>query len=221
MADAKITALSAIGAMALEDLIALVDDPSGTPASVKGTLTQLLALLVGDNSIFIPAIAMVPRVTTVPSTLVSQEIATSLVPLWTMDFDTATNQFCGFGTVLPKSWNAGTITAIFYWTTDGTQTGGLDGVRWAIRGGSYASSDLLTTALGTAVAVDQDHSATAWDLMITAATAAVTIAGSGVAGEFQWFEIYRNTAHANDDLDTDAKLLGVEFKYTADALNDD
>ena len=45
MVDTKITALTAIGTPAGEDLLALVDDPSGTPLSRKMTLTQLAAFL--------------------------------------------------------------------------------------------------------------------------------------------------------------------------------
>src|SRR3990167_10910641 len=41
MADTKLTALSAIGAIADEDLFYVVDDPSGTPAGLKATGTQL------------------------------------------------------------------------------------------------------------------------------------------------------------------------------------
>lgn len=41
MADTKISALTAIGAVADEDLIAVVDDPSGTPTTTKATVTQL------------------------------------------------------------------------------------------------------------------------------------------------------------------------------------
>jgi len=45
MADSKITALTAISAVAGEDLVAIVDDPSGTPASKKATITQLVTFL--------------------------------------------------------------------------------------------------------------------------------------------------------------------------------
>jgi hypothetical protein len=45
MADIKISDLSAISAVAAEDLIAIIDDPSGTPASRKATFTQILAFI--------------------------------------------------------------------------------------------------------------------------------------------------------------------------------
>ena len=48
MADAKITELSAIAAIAGEDLLAVVDDPSGTPATTKATVTQVLAYIVAQ-----------------------------------------------------------------------------------------------------------------------------------------------------------------------------
>jgi hypothetical protein len=43
MADAKVTALSAISAVALADLLYVVDDVGGTPTSTKATITQLMA----------------------------------------------------------------------------------------------------------------------------------------------------------------------------------
>jgi len=45
MADVKISALGAISAVAGEDLVAIVDDPSGTPASRKATITQLATFI--------------------------------------------------------------------------------------------------------------------------------------------------------------------------------
>ena len=44
MADSKITALPAIASVAGGDLLVIVDDPAGTPATTKGTVTQ-----VGDQ----------------------------------------------------------------------------------------------------------------------------------------------------------------------------
>lgn len=45
MADVKISALPASAGLALADLLAVVDDPGGTPATQKATLTQLKTLL--------------------------------------------------------------------------------------------------------------------------------------------------------------------------------
>jgi hypothetical protein len=50
MADVKISALGAIAAVAGEDLIAIVDDPSVTPASRKATMTQVLAFINANIS---------------------------------------------------------------------------------------------------------------------------------------------------------------------------
>lgn len=41
MADVKISALGAIASVAGEDLVAIIDDPSGTPASRKATIDQI------------------------------------------------------------------------------------------------------------------------------------------------------------------------------------
>tara|TARA_R110000751_G_scaffold5010_4_gene23671 strand:- start:747 stop:2351 length:1605 start_codon:yes stop_codon:yes gene_type:complete len=45
MADVKISALGSISAVAGEDLVAIVDDPSGTPASRKATITQIATFI--------------------------------------------------------------------------------------------------------------------------------------------------------------------------------
>jgi hypothetical protein len=47
MADSKVTALSAITAASLEDLLYVVDDPGGTPTSKKATLTQIYNAMMG------------------------------------------------------------------------------------------------------------------------------------------------------------------------------
>ena len=47
MADVKISALGAISAVAGEDLVAIVDDPSGTPASRKATIDQIKTYIGG------------------------------------------------------------------------------------------------------------------------------------------------------------------------------
>ena len=174
---------------------------------------------LGQETIWVPAGAMKARVTTAPATPNSVEIGTSLIALDTMDFATDADDHAGFAVAMPKSWDAGTIFAEFHWSTDGSQTAGLDGVKWFIRAGSYGSNDALTTALGTAVGpAAQDHSATADDIMITAEVE-LTVANAA-AEEWVYFEVYRDVDDPGDDLDIDARLHGVRLHYTIDAGND-
>jgi hypothetical protein len=49
MADSKLTALDAISAVAAEDLLYTVDDPSGTPAEKKATVSQLSTFLAAET----------------------------------------------------------------------------------------------------------------------------------------------------------------------------
>ena len=49
MADQKLTALSAIGSVTAEDLLYIVDDPSGTPVSRKVTLQTMTTAYLGST----------------------------------------------------------------------------------------------------------------------------------------------------------------------------
>jgi len=128
------------------------------------------------------------------------------VNYYTLDFDASADENAQWILAMPSDWNAGTVTAVFYWTTataDGT-------VKWYIQGGSYADSDALATTLGTAVGVE-DTAITALDVHISAATGAVTIANA-TASELVCFNVYRDVSE--DTMSVDAKLLGVMITFT-------
>lgn len=50
MADTKISALDAIASIVAADLLAVVDDPSGTPATKKATFTQVAAFIASNTN---------------------------------------------------------------------------------------------------------------------------------------------------------------------------
>ncbi len=191
----------------------------GNEASAFATASDL----VGQQTIWIPAGAMEPRVTTAPATSNVVEIGTSLIALRTMDFATDADDHAGFAIQMPKGWDEGTLTVQFVWSTDGSQTAGLDGVYWGIRAGAYASDDVLTAALGSVAGCTscQNHSGTTDDIHITGETTALTVAGSPGAEEWVYFEVLRDVSNGCDDLDIDARLHGVKIHYTTDALTDD
>lgn len=60
MADSKITQLQALASPAAEDLLVVVDDPSGAPATRKATIADVLKLAWPVGSIFLSAVAASP-----------------------------------------------------------------------------------------------------------------------------------------------------------------
>lgn len=197
----------------------------GSWGSISGTLsdqTDLQAALdakasitavVGVQDLFISAAAMWPRITGGCAELAKTEMTTSLFNIQSLDFDQTTQEFAQFQIVLPRKWNNGTVTAVFYWTA----SAGSGDVQWGISGGAYSNDDALTVAFGTAQTVDDTLIATN-DLHITSATSAITLAGSPADADFLAFQISRNPA--SDTLSGDAKLLGVSIRLTTDAAID-
>jgi hypothetical protein len=168
---------------------------------------------IGVQDLFIPASAMWPRVTNGCSVLTQTEMTTSLFNIQTLDFDQTTQEFAQFQITLPRKYDNGTITAVVYWTA----ASGSGDVQWGISGGAYSNDDALTVALGTAQTVDDTLIATN-DLHVTAATSAITIAGTPADADFLAIQISRNPA--SDTLSGDAKLLGVSIRITVDAAKD-
>lgn len=216
---------SAITAMSvLADGAIVVGDGATDPVAMTafesstGNLLAAKGGTIGQQTIWIPAGAMEPRVTTAPATLNAVEIGTSLIALRTMDFATDADDHAGFAIQMPKGWNESTVIAQFVWSHATTTVN--FGVSWAIRAGAYANSDLLTTALGTAVVTD-DTGGTTDDLFISPESTAITIAGSPAAEEWVYFEVFRDVSDPNDDMAIDARLHGVKIHYTIDAGTDD
>lgn len=60
MADLKITQLTALTALALVDVIPVIDDPSGTPITKKTTLSDVLKLVYPVGSIYTATVSTNP-----------------------------------------------------------------------------------------------------------------------------------------------------------------
>ena len=172
--------------------------------------------VAGKETIFVPAVAMYPS-TTNPCAGPEQVETTALRPdLKVLDFAADADDFAQFSVAMPKSWNEGTVTFQPFWTVTGTNTGT---VAWQLAGVAITNDESINTAFGTQVATTAlAFSGTSNDLLVSADSGAVTIAGSPAANDMSFFQINRDTSA--DDQTGNARLLGVKLFFTTDAAND-
>lgn len=170
----------------------------------------------GKQTCWIPAGAMVAR-TTNGAAAGTAETATNKVMLKTLDFDTTTAEYAQFMINMPKSWNEGTVTAVFVWSHAATTTN--FGVAWEIAAVAVSDDDALDVAFGTAVTVT-DTGGTTNDCYISAETSAMTVGGTPAANDLVVFQVNRAPANGSDNMAIDARLHGVRLHYTTDAAND-
>ena len=173
--------------------------------------------VIGKQSIWVPATAMYPTNTGGCAAIALTETTAARPDMYTLDFDASSDENAQFSVAFPSYWNEGTITYQAYWTTTATDT---DGVAWSLAGVAVSDNDTIDVAFGTAVVVTDDALGAAEDLMVTAESGAVTIAGSPAAGDLCYFNIERDVSDANDDMAEDAKLIGIKLFYTVDDVHE-
>jgi hypothetical protein len=168
----------------------------------------------GVQSISILAAAMRPRATNGPS-LATTETTTNKVNLDTLDFDPTTAQYAQIAIAMPKSWDEGTVTAQFLWTSPG----GTGNVVWGCQAVAISDDDVLDAAFGTAQTVTDGVTATT-DIMESAFTSAITIGGTPAEGDLVVFQFYRDASNGSDTSTVNSKLIAVRLNFTTNAADD-
>jgi hypothetical protein len=169
---------------------------------------------IGKHMLPVMATAM-QSATTNGAAVGAVETSSNKVLYRTLDYDTSTQEFAGFGLPMPKSWNEGTVTFRARWTA----ASGSGGVAWALQALAVSDDDALDQAYGTEQVVT-DTLIAADDLHITAESAAITIAGTPAEGDLVLFRIKRVPANASDTLGVDARLIAVDLFLTTNAGTD-
>jgi hypothetical protein len=201
-----------------------VSAPATLAADFELTLPNRTGTLglstLGVFDLSVPALAISPRASN-GATSNRVETTTNKHNIDVIDFPAGSDTFAQFSLQMPEGWNGGTVTASFLWFHEATTTN-FD-VTFGIQALSLANAEALDSAFGTAVTVS-DAGGTTQQLYRTAETAALTIAGSPVGGDWVTFQIYRdddgNGTPGNDDLAVAARLVGVRIRYTRDAETD-
>ena len=206
------------------DMFDLASEPSNNQILKYNTTTDRFEVAddstgtttIGTHDIWVPVQAMYPTADGGSSILTTVEITEGRPELRVLDFDKDTTEFAQFSIAMPKSWNEGTITFEAYWTA----ASGSGGCSWGLQGVAVSNDDVIASAFGTAVVVD-DTLIAANDLHISPTSSAITIAGTPAAGDLCFFQIFRDHDDSNDTLSADARLIGIKIHYTTEAGTDD
>jgi hypothetical protein len=168
-----------------------------------------------NRTICLPAAALSPTTSSGCASVATVEAGTNDVDYKVLDFDQTSleNAFAIFS--MPDSWDAGTITAKFIWTTAASS----GNVIWGIKGRAFADDAAIDQAYGTEQEVTDGFLA-AGDIHISSATGAMTFAGSPAGGQLVQLKIYRKASDGSDTLNGDARLIAVVLEYKQGQFGD-
>lgn len=185
------------------------------PVAYNGSAWVALVAGGSGGTFVVPVLAAAMKSrTTAGAAAGSSETATNKIMVESKDFDQSTDEFVQFQIPMPESWNEGTITARFVWTAAATGN-----VVWGIQAVAISDDDAIDATFGAAQTVTDGVTA-ANDLMISAATSAVTIGGTPAERDFVVFQVYRDADNGSDTLAADAKLLAVRLYFTTNTVGD-
>ena len=210
-------AILSLGATDEIDLTATAIDINGT-CDVSGTLTNASTAVnvAGKQTIWVPANAMTPTESNGCASITAVETTSGRPDMYVLDFDKDSDEHAQFAIAFPKSWNLGTVTFQVFWS--GLAATG--GVSWGLQGVGMPDNSTIDVAYGTAIVVDDTEQGAVEELLVSAESGAVTIAGTPADDDLTYFRIFRDVSDSNDNSGGDARLHGVKVFYTTDAKND-
>lgn len=143
------------------------------------------------------------------------EAGTNDIDYDVLAFDTSTDENAYCNIHMPDSWDGGVIQFRYAWTNAAGLT--TETVTFELSGRSFADSDAIDQAVGTAVEV-----ADTWlaqnDVHLSAWSGDVTLAGSPAGGQWVHLEVMRDVSE--DTLTGDARLIAVQIRFKQKQYSD-
>jgi hypothetical protein len=185
-------------------------------ATELNQLDGVVARTAGKESIWVPSNAMIPTETNGCAAVTAVQTTSGRPDMYVLDFDADTDEFAQFAIAFPNSWDLGTITFKCFWSGIAATTG----VSWALEAVAMNDNETIDVVYGTAVVVDDAAQGAVEELLVTAESSAVTIAGTPADDDLTYFRVYRDVSDSNDTMNGDARLHGCKIFFTTNAAND-
>ena len=183
-------------------------------ASELNQLDGVVAKTAGKETIWIPASAMQPTTSNPCGDLTTVETTSGRPDMIVLDFDKAADEFAQFSVAFPKSWDLGTVTFQVFWAGIAATTD----CDWSVDAVAMNDNETIDVAFGTAVVVTDSAQGAVEALLVSPESGALTIAGTPADNDLCFFRISRDVS--GDDMDGDARLLGIKLFFTTDLAND-
>ncbi len=172
--------------------------------------------LYGPFTIYIDGMSLVPDLTN-PCDAPTTVTTTADHPMvMGCGFSGTADQYSQFKIVLPKAWNASSITFRPRWTA--TSAGAGD-VMWRLQALGRSDGDTIDLAW-TASVTSVDTFQSTKNEHIGPTSGGLTIDGSAVKEDTLYFRLWRNATNGSDTKAEKAYLLGLEIFVTMDTVND-
>lgn len=185
-----------------------------------GNIATVAKLQGKESAYFTPKSDIDPYSTAPCATVARYNAANGQPDIWTLDFDTTTQEYASFMWRPPKNWNGGTITFQIEWIQKAAAAD--NRVAWSLEGLAVGDGGAINANFGTAVVVT-DGASTGGAVntyYISAESTAVTLAGTPTNAKTVYFRVSRVTGNAGDVMTVDACLALVRIYYTTNAANE-
>jgi hypothetical protein len=198
--------------------ILVIQDSADSDALKEMTLASLKTHLETAGTydhIWISARNMTPSVTAGATALASVEYPTNDMTHSVLVFPGITSdKSAEFNIVMPPSWDRGAIKFKAFWAPGHTDANPDEFISLSLAAGAFSNDDGLDSTLGTPQIIS-DQATSDDDMHVSAASAAITVAGSPALGDVIHFKLTRDFdyAGAGAAMDVDLRLFGVLIQY--------